>query len=454
MTLPATHLKLPPGPKVYNLLGIIPEMRRRDATILKKYIDEFGDILRFKVGPRALYLINHPDYIRQVLQSNFPNYSKETRAWRMLRVILGPSVMITAGEIWKKRRRLMQPLFNPPAISQLFPMMNRVIGEMLEEFSQKAKRNEEMEIRWEMMKVTLRVISETIMGRDVGGRVDDIGNALWTILEHIADSYTSLFNTPLYIPTSRNIKFRKALRVLNDIVCQFIAERRKSIDRPDDLLSRLMEATDPETGHSLTDGEIRDEIMTMFLAGHETTASSIAWTWILLDQYPQVEEELFREVNSQLQNWPPTKDDIIKLKYTIQVVEEALRLYPPVYIVSRRAEKEDEMGGFRIPEKSTVFFSPYILHRDERFWSDPEQFDPDRFSHANKAKIRPYTYLPFIEGPRKCLGYHFAMLESPLILAAVARNFRLRLVPGQDIQPYFSITLRPKSGIRMILEKR
>jgi cytochrome P450 len=429
-------------------------MRKREIGILEKYIMEYGDVIRFKVGPRSLYFLNHPDYVRHVLQSKFQNYSKETRAWHMLKVVLGPSVMITTGEIWKKRRRLMQPLFNPPAIAQLFPMMNRVIEEMLEEFSQKTVKNQELEIRWEMMKVTLRVISETIMGRDVKGRVGEIGKALWTILEHIAESYMNLFNVPLYIPTPRNIKYRKALRVLNDIVLQFIAERRKSPDRPDDLLSRLIEATDPETGYHLTDGEIRDEIMTMFLAGHETTASSIAWTWILLAQNPQVEEELFREVNSQLQNWPPTKDDIIRLKYTIQVMEEALRLYPPVYIISRRAEKEDEMGGYRIPEKSTVFFSPYVLHQDPRFWEDPKEFNPDRFSPGNKAKIQPYTYVPFIEGPRKCLGYHFAMLESPLILAAVARNFRLRLVPGQEVQPYFSVTLRPKSGIRMILEKR
>lgn len=348
----------------------------------------------------------------------------------------------------------MQPLFNPPAIATLFPMMNRVIEEMLEEFSQKAAKKEVLEIRWEMMKVTLRVIGETIVGEDVGRYVDNFGKALWSIFEHMAESYMRVVNTPLFIPTPRNLRYRKDLKILNDIVFQFISKRRNSTQRPDDLLSRLMEATDPETGIPLTDSEIRDEIMTMFLAGHETTANLLAWTWYLLAENPQAEDNVYREVLSQIESWPPTKEEITKLKYTVQVLEEALRLYPPVYVVARRAEHEDAIGGFRIPAKSTVFFSTYALHRDKRFWSEPEKFDPERFSPTNKANIIPYSYVPFIEGPRKCLGHHFAMLESPLILAAVAKNFRLRLVPNQTIQPYFSITLRPKGGIRMTLEKR
>lgn len=454
MATSALPLKEAPGPKAHKLLGIIPEMRSRDISVLHNYIDEFGDLIRFKVGPWPIYFLNHPDYVHHVLQSNFKNYSKETRGWHMLRELLGPSVMITFGDVWKKRRRLMQPLFTPPAIAQLFPMMNRVIGEMLEEFSQKAARNETLEIRWEMMKVTLRVIGETLMGRDVGNHVDNIGKALWNIFEHIAENYTSPIKLPSFIPTPRNKKFRKSLQVLNDIVTKFISERRKSTKRPDDLLTRLMEATDPEDGKHLTDSEIRDEIMTMFLAGHETTANSLAWTWYLLAKSPEVEDRLYQEAATHLPQGTPSRDDILKLKYTNQVFDEALRLYPPVYIISRRAEQDDEIGGYRIPAKSTVFFCPYTLHRHPQFWPDPEKFDPERFSPSNKSKIKPNTYVPFIEGPRKCLGFHFAMLESPLILAAVAKNFRLSLISNEEVKPYFSITLRPKGGIQMKLEKR
>jgi cytochrome P450 len=362
--------------------------------------------------------------------------------------------MITSGEPWRKNRRLMQPLFNPGPISNLFPMMNRVIEEMIEDFSVREAKGEILEIRSEMMWVTLRIIGETIMGTDVTRHVDTIGKALADILQYIADNYVSIINLPLFIPTPRNRKYLRAIKALNEIVYEVIKKRRQSQGNPDDLLARLMEARNEENGGALTDSEIRDEIMTMFLAGHETTANTLAWTWYLLAQNPESEQRMYHEVTSQLKNWPPTKDDLKHLGYTTQVMEEALRLYPPVWAVSRSTIQDDEIGGYHIPAKSTVFFSPYALHRKPGYWQDPEKFDPERFSPQNKPKIQPFTYLPFIEGPRKCLGYHFAMIESPLVMAAVVRKFRLRLVPTHPVALNFTVTLRPKNGIKMVLEKR
>ncbi|MDX1386756.1 MAG: cytochrome P450, partial [bacterium] len=349
MSLPATQLRQPPGPKAHRLLGIIPEMRKGDISLLTRYAKEFGNMIRFRVGPRSLYFLNHPDFVKYVLQSHYQDFSKETRAWSMIRVVLGSSVFITSGDPWRQRRRLMQPLFTRPAIMPLMGMMFRVVEEMVDDFSKKQARGESLDMREEMMRVTLRVIGETIMGTDVGPYVPQVSQALSYILQHITDNYTSLFNWPLFVPTDRNLKFRRSIRVLEDVVYDVLKKRRQGLQNPDDLLSRLMAARNEETGQFLSDKEIRDEVLTMFLAGHETTANALAWTWYLLAQYPDIEEKVHREAKETLKNWPPTPQDLSKLTYPTQVLEESFRIYPPVWVISRRSEKRMELGGYYIP---------------------------------------------------------------------------------------------------------
>jgi cytochrome P450 len=298
-----------------------------------------------------------------------------------------------------------------------------------------------------MTRLTLRVVGETLLGHDPTAEADRVGEALAFLLRIANDRTSRLLPLPPVLPTNENLRLRKALAALDSIVLRMIEERRKNGAHRPDLLAMLMEARDEETGAALDDRQLRDEVMTIFLAGHETTANALTWTWYLLARYPAALRALQGELRDVLGGRAPGADDLARLPLTRATIEESMRLYPPAWIISRSVNGQDEIGGFEIPGRSLVFVSPYVVHRNPRLWPDPEGFDPQRFMTPPPRG----AYFPFGSGPRQCIGNGFASMEAELVLATLAQRVRFELVPGHPVAPEPSITLRPRYGVKMIV---
>lgn len=403
---------------------------------------DYGDVVRFSLGPFVVHLLNHPDHVEHVLQSAARNYDKATRSSAKIRAISGDSLLTSNGDLWKRQRRLMQPSFHRQQIAGMAADMTDFTAAMLQRWQTLLANGEPLDIAAEMMRLTYSIVGKTLMGADVGGDSTAIEHAMATMLTHTLRSWGKLVDLPEFIPTPKRVRFRRALRAVDQIVYRIIAEHRADQGKSN-LLSILVQARDEQTGDGLSDAELRNETITFLLAGHETTANALAWTFYLLSQNPGVEQQLRVELSAVLAGRLPTVADLPRLTFTNMVFQEALRLYPPIWAIERRAIADDVIGGFHIPANSSVVISPYVLHRHEKFWPDAESFDPTRFS------TRPRAYLPFGSGPRFCIGNEFAMMEARLIVPIVMQACHLELVPGQEVAREPGITLRPKNGLRM-----
>jgi cytochrome P450 len=304
-----------------------------------------------------------------------------------------------------------------------------------------------------MMRLTLGMAGKTLFSMDLSNEADEVGRAAATVIQYANDRFTRLLPLPTNIPTPHNRRFWKALRTLDTVVQGIIDVRRREEKDAGDLLSMLLLARDEETGEGMNDQQLRDEVRAFILAGHETTAAALAWTWYLLAQHPHIEHRLHTELVTVLDGRSPTFEDLPKLTYTKMVLEESMRLYPPGWGFERRAVADDEIGGYHIPADSLVLISPYVTHRHSAFWEDPERFDPERFTPEPLAGRPRYTYFPFGGGPRQCIGNEFAIVQCQLIIAMVAQTYRLRLVPGHPVEPEPSVTLRPRHGLLMTLQR-
>lgn len=325
---------------------------------------------------------------------------------------------------------------------------------MLDRWRTHAEQGRAVDVFSEMMRLTLEIVGRTLLSSDVSGDTDAVGQAVTILREHVNYRAMRLFTLPERFPTPRNLRFKRALRTVDTVVYGMIEERRRAGRDTGDLLSMLLLTRDEETGEGMSDKQLRDEVMTIFLAGHETTASVLAWTWYLLSAHPEVEGRLHDELSQVLDGRPPTFEDLPHLKYTRMVIEESIRLYPPAWSVGRTAIADDEIGGYRIPANSQVTLSPYVTHRHRAFWENPERFDPERFTPERVAERPRYAYFPFGGGPRQCIGNEFAMMEAQLILAMVAKTYRLRQIPGHPVEPEPVITLRPRHGVLMDVHKK
>jgi len=425
-----------PGPRGHPLLGSLPLVRRDPIRVFLQSFRDYGDVVRFRFGPLVAHLVSSPAGVNHVLAENNKNYGKQTRGYAALRYVLGNGLLTSEGEFWKRQRRIAQPAFHRQRIASFAAAMVRAAEECCE------KLERQVDVHHEMMRLTLRIVGETLLGYDPSRDADQVGEALALLLRIVNQRTARLifFARPV-IPTPENRRVRRSLAQLDEIVMRIIGERRKSPG--DDLLSMLMEARDADTGEAMDDRQLRDEAMTIFLAGHETTANALAWTWLLLARYPAALRELREELSRVLGGRNPTADDLPRLKFTRMLLEESLRLYPPAWIIARSATGADEIGGYEIPAGSIVFVSPYVVHRHPRYWSDPEGFDPHRFE---KEPPRG-AYFPFGGGPRACIGNGFAMMEAQLVLATMAQRVKFELVPGHPIEIEPSITLRPRYGI-------
>jgi cytochrome P450 len=425
-------------------------MRRDPLGFLTRIAREHGDVARFRMGPVELHLVNRPDWIRDVLVTHAASFHKGRGLERAKR-LLGEGLLTSEDPVHLRQRRMMQPAFHAQRIAGYADAMVALADRAASRWTPGATRD----ISLEMARLTLAIVGRTLFDADVESEADEIGAALTTALGLFGRTFTlPYFELLDRLPLPMNRRFERAKDRIDATIARLVAERRRTPGGTD-LLSLLVGASDVEgDGRGMTDAQLRDEAITIFLAGHETTANALAWTWYLLALHPEAEARLHAEVDAVLGGRAPTAADLARLPWTEMVLAESMRLFPPAWIIGRRAIEPYAVGGFDVPKNSIVVVCQWVTHRDPRWFPDPERFDPERFLPAAKEARPRFAYFPFGGGPRVCIGEGFAWMEGVLVLAAIARRWRLRLVPGQTIVPAPSITLRPRGGIRMILERR
>jgi cytochrome P450 len=438
----------PPGPKGHLLGDNLREYARDPLGFLSRCAREYGNIVQLRFMGQTFYLFSHPDLIEYVLVENNRNFTK-TKILKRNGRLLGEGLLTSEGEFWRRQRRLAQPAFHRKRIT--------AYGEVMAAFAERSlegwRNGQTIDVHEEMMRLTLEIVARCLFGADVGAEAKDVGRAMKVALEDFS-SQRRLIRIPKSIPTPHNLRFERAARRLDAIVHAIIEERRMSGEEDrGDLLSMLMLAED-DSGERMTDKQLRDEVMTLFLAGHETTANTLAWTFWLLSFNAAAETKLAEELERTLGGRPPTVADLPRLPYVERVIKESMRLYPPAWVMGREAVGDFEVGVYRMPAGSTALMSQWVVHRDPRYHRDPQRFDPDRWTAGYEKGLPRFAYFPFGGGPRQCIGAGFAITEARLVLAAVAQRFRMELLPGQRVKHYASITLRPKEGIRMTLAER
>jgi cytochrome P450 len=443
---------LPPGPRGLPILGMLPAVRRNPTAVFMSAARRFGEVVYFKIGPRRGYLITSPSDIRHVLQDNARNYHKSP-LYDKLRLSIGNGLLTSEDEFWLRQRRIAQPAFHRHRIAALASVMAEAARDAAAQWETIASAGRPVDIGEEMMRLTRTVVLRALLGADLGPFGAEVDGA-WTIInQHIGESFWSLGFTDRW-PTPKYRRFQAARAVLRAAVDHVIGERRRSPSDRGDLLSMLMSARDEETGEAMTDEQLRVEVTTFLLAGQETTSLALTWTWYLLSQHPGAARRLEEEIDGVLSGRPPEYADLANLPYARMVVDEAMRLFPPAWGFSRQALNDDELGGYHLPRGWLAFVMPYVLHRLPAFWDDPDAFDPERFTPERSATRSKYVYLPFGAGPRQCIGSHFALIEAQLVLATLAQSYRLQLAPGHRIEPWPLITLRPRFGMPMTIERR
>jgi cytochrome P450 len=416
-------------------------------TFFSDIAREYGDFVGLRILNFRILLINHPDHIEDVLV-NHPKKFIKGRVLKANKRVFGSGLLTSEGDFWLRQRRLAQPAFHRARIATYASTMVEYTERLLQEWQD----GEERDIHKEMMRVTLQIVGKTLFDADVERDAQDIGKSMEMLLEIGADFRRTLF-VPHWLPTPTNIRMERAIRQIEKVLYRMIAEKRASGRDAGDLLSMLLAAQD-EDGSRMTDKQLRDEAITLFLAGHETTANTLSWTWWLLAQNPAVEAKLHEELRSVLGGRTPSLDDLTKLVYTNHIITESMRLYPPAWGTARTAIEDHEIAGYAVPKDSGVSFTQWTVHRDARWYDSPDEFRPERWEGDLMKRLPRFAYFPFGGGPRQCIGNAFALMEAALILATIAQQYRFRLVEGHPVVPLASITLRPRHGIRAVLEAR
>jgi cytochrome P450 len=438
----------PPGPRGRFLLGSLPDFAGDILGFLTACIREHGDFVRFRIPGYEVFLLHDPRDIETVLLTNRANFVKHSFFWRHVTAIFGNGLLTSEGDFWLRQRRLAAPAFHPDRIAAYAGVMASYTERLICGWRDGQVRD----VHKDMMRLTMEIVSKTLFDAEVGQDVDDIGRSFDRIIEEIARRFRRPVRIPDVIPTPGNFRYRKGVALLDRIVARVLAERRARPGDRGDLLSMLLAARDDD-GRPMSDRQLRDELITLFLAGHETTAINLSWTLFLLSGNAAVEKRLLFEIDSAVGDRLPAFEDLPRLPYTEAVVKESLRLYPPAYVIGREAREDCVIGNYPVPARATIYFSPWVLHRDPRWFADPAGFRPERWLDGSTARVPKYAYIPFGGGPRICIGERFAMMEAVLVLATLLRRFRLRMA-GADPTPFPSITLRPEGGPRMRLEER
>lgn len=409
---------------------------------------QYGDVVYIPLGRQHIYCISHPDAIRGVLVTD-QNKFKKSRMLERARVLLGDGLLTSEGEHHRRQRRLVQPAFHRDRLAGYGAVMVERAALVRDQW----KPGQSFDVLQEMMRLTLAIVAKTLFSTEVDSEADEIGLALtevFSLFEIILLPFSEILEK-LPLPAVR--RFKRARQRLDETIYRLIAERRANPRDTGDLLSMLLLASDEEGSGGMSDEQVRDEALTLFLAGHETTADALTWTWYLLSQNPEAEAAFHAELDRVLGGRLPSFEDLPQLRYTESVFAEALRLYPPAWGIGRRALEDYPVGDFLIPARSVVLMSPYVVHRDPRWFPDPLAFRPERWL-AEESSRPKFAYFPFGGGARVCIGERFAWMEGTLLLAAIGQRWRLRLEPGHRVETHARITLRPKYGMRMIAERR
>jgi cytochrome P450 len=415
------------------------------------------DILVYRMAFRPIVVANHPDLIRHVMLDNAANYTRDPVGKRMLEPGLGKGLLTSEGADWKRQRRMMAPIFQPRHLSGFAAIMTERAALLADRLAA-LPAGQSVDMAEQMMLVTLDIVARTMFGADATTDVSAVGAAMDRYQMTVRPNIPDLLGLPRWVPRPDAAEGRRALAEMDAIIRELIRRRRaKAVDGGDlggDMLGMLLAAVDDENGGGLSDREVRDQMATFFLAGHETTATALAWCWYLLAHAPAVEDRLHAELDRVLNGRAPEYGDYDSLVYTRMVIEEALRLYPPAHTTARLAQADDRFGELELPKGTNVVISPWLMHRHRLYWANPDVFDPENFAPERVAQRRRFTYLPFGAGPRICIGQGFAMIEAVLILATLAQKLRFRMVKGAKVEAVAKITLRPFPGLPMTAERR
>jgi cytochrome P450 len=437
----------PPGPSDQVPLADSNGNEISQFQMLEQLQETYGDVFQYPVLGGHVFVFNHPEHIKEIFQN------LDITRNPLLSLVLNEGVLATDNDHWKGQRRLMLPAFQRSKVANYTDLIANITTKHLEQWTEYVHVGKPFDIVQAMSKLTLSVVSKTMFSVDINNETSSFLNAFNIVITYLGEiANTTSFNSVMRITPATNAKFEQSLLQMNNVVFSIIRDRRKSAARPDDLLSLLLDAVYADSGKPLSEQHIRDEVITMLLAGHETTSLGLTWVWYMLGHHPEVESRLGREIDRILDGRKVSHQDISNLKYARMVLDETLRLYPPVAAIWRRPKHEVEVGGYTIPENTGIIVSPFLTHRHKEFWPDPLAFNPERFNPETAPKRHPFAYFPFGGGRHICLGKHFAILESQVILATVLQRYRICLLDREPAIPHFLITLRPKNGLVCTVE--
>jgi cytochrome P450 len=442
--------KTVPSIRGYPLVGNLPDFTKDRLGLLQR-LARVGDVCGMHFGPFPAILFNKPEHVHRILVEHTSDFDKGRVIHTLGRSVIGDGLSMSEGDFHRRQRKLMSPPFQPRHIASYADSM----GHYSEHIQQTWTDGTVIDFNQHMTNLTMSIIGKALFDADVFTETDELGTAMTVVMAYFSHTISSLLPLPYSWPTPRNRRTHQAMQVLRNRIGRFIDERRNSALERKDFLSILLQARD-EDGHPMSDEQVMAECLTLFMAGHETTATALSWTWYLLCQHPEQYQQVQQEVDRVLQGRTPTYDDLTRLPYCLQVFKEAMRLYPPAYLMSRQALHDLEIDGYRVPKEWVVLLAPYTLHRREDSFPEPDTFDPERFTPELEKQLPRYAYLPFGAGPRICLGLYFAMMEGHLLLATLAQRISFSLVPGQTIvpDPLHHLTLRPAGSVNVLVKKR
>ena len=461
MSLTTEKQKLPLPPMVEGgwPIGSARYFAEDPFALFEKSRAKYGDMYRwdsvfFRFMPQFdhFIIVANPDAVKHIMQDNNRNYVKSF-AYQVLSKLVGNGLLTSEGDFWRKQRRLIQPGFHRDKLAAFGTIMTDACNEMLNEWRQ-LEEGSVVNVSKDMMALTLKIVCRAMFSTDVGRAIEVVSREFDMANELINDRIVNPQTLPLWLPTPRNRREKHAYAAIQEVVINIIEERRKGTETYDDLLSMLIETEDADTGERMTDKQVQDEVITLFLAGHETTAVALSWMFVALEENPEVEQKALAEALSVLNSRVPTFAEMRNLTYTRMVVDETLRLYPPAWLIGRHSLENDEAAGFRIPAKSNCMIPVYAIHRDPRYWEKPEQFLPERFNPESNEKRHKFVYFPFGGGPRLCIGNNFALMEMQLIIPMILQEFKLSKIPGQEIKKEPLLTMRQSPHLKMTLTKR
>jgi cytochrome P450 len=441
---------LPPGPKGKLITGVMREFNNDTLGFIERCQRDYGDVVRSRFLYLYAYFIYNPADIETLLSTNAKSYRKA----RSLRSpffyrLVGNGLVTSEGDFWRRQRRLAQPAFHRQRISSY--------GDIMVQYAQRAiakwNDGEQRDISREMTRLTLEIVVKTLFNSDVSNDADHVREMLSQIVKPFASQATLKWIADNRLPTPGHRRYFNAVSEIDRVVFRIIAERRASGSDEGDLLSMLLQAQD-EDGSQMSDAQLRDEVMTLFLAGHETTALALSWSWYLLATHPEAEQKFHAELDEVLGGRAPEVSDLPKLKFTETIAKETMRLYPPAYAVGREAIEDTELGGYAVPRKTQIFAFQWITQRDPRYFERPDEFVPECWANESIQSLPKYAYFPFGGGPRQCIGNYFAMMEIVLLLATIGQRFRFSVVEGHEVEVLPVLSLRPKNGIKVKLFDR